>query len=81
VSGCQLGKAPWEALAGICQSLVGAEVPLAVGWAASIADDLATNLFSGLKKAKKLRIEWLSTQTVFSRAIECKKYLTNNLKT
>jgi hypothetical protein len=43
VSGCQSGKAPREALSGICQSLVGAEVPLAVGWAASIADDLATN--------------------------------------
>ena len=43
VSGCQSGKAPREVLAGICQSLVGAEVPLAVGWAASIADDLATN--------------------------------------
>jgi tetratricopeptide (TPR) repeat protein len=43
VSGCQSGKAPREALAGICQALVGAEVPLAVGWAASIADDLATN--------------------------------------
>jgi len=43
VSGCQSGKAPWEALAGVCQALVGAEVPLAVGWAASIADDLATN--------------------------------------
>jgi tetratricopeptide (TPR) repeat protein len=42
VSGCQSGKAPQEALAGICQSLVGAEVPLAVGWAASIADDLST---------------------------------------
>jgi tetratricopeptide (TPR) repeat protein len=43
VSGCQSGKAPREALAGICQSLVGAEVPLAVGWVSSIADDLATN--------------------------------------
>lgn len=43
VSGCQSGKAPREALAGVCQALVGAEVPLAVGWAASIADDLATN--------------------------------------
>ena len=43
VSGCQSAKAPREALAGISQSLVGAEVPLAVGWAASIADDLATN--------------------------------------
>ncbi len=54
VSGCQSGKAPREALAGICQSLVGAEVPLAVGWAASIADDLATNFarrFYGALKA------------------------------
>ncbi len=42
-SGCQTGQAPREALAGVCQALVGAEVPLAVGWAASIADDLATN--------------------------------------
>ena len=44
VSGCQSGQAPLQALRGICQSLVGAEVPLAVGWAASIADDLATNV-------------------------------------
>ncbi|MDD2756330.1 MAG: CHAT domain-containing protein, partial [Methanothrix sp.] len=44
VSGCQSGKAPGEALAGICQALVGAEVPLAVGWAASIADGMVTNL-------------------------------------
>jgi len=54
VSGCQSGKAPREALAGVCQALVGAEVPLAVGWAASIADDLATNFarrFYGTLKA------------------------------
>lgn len=44
VSGCQSGKAPREALAGICQGLVGGQVALAVGWSASIADDLATNL-------------------------------------
>ena len=52
-SGCQTGKAPREALAGVCQALVGAEVPLAVGWAASIADDLATNFarrFYGILK-------------------------------
>ncbi len=42
-SGCQSGKSPVQVLSGICQSLVGAEVPLAVGWAASIADSLATN--------------------------------------
>jgi len=43
VSGCQSGKAPRESLAGICRGLVCGEVALAVGWAASIADDLATN--------------------------------------
>jgi CHAT domain/AAA ATPase domain len=53
VSGCQSGKAPREALAGICQSLVGAEVPLAVGWAASIADDLATNFACTFYKTLK----------------------------
>ena len=53
VSGCQSGKAPREALAGICQSLVGAEVPLAVGWAASIADDLATNFASTFYRTLK----------------------------
>ncbi len=45
-SGCQTSQAPREALAGVCQALVSAEVPLAVGWAASIADDLATNFAS-----------------------------------
>jgi tetratricopeptide (TPR) repeat protein len=53
VSGCQSGKAPREALAGICQALVGAEVPLAVGWAASIADDLATNFARTFYKTLK----------------------------
>jgi hypothetical protein len=33
VGGCQSGKAPQEALAGICQGLVGEDVALAVGWA------------------------------------------------
>jgi hypothetical protein len=43
VSGCQSGKAPpVAALGGICQGLVGDEVPLAIGWAASVADDTAT---------------------------------------
>ncbi len=53
VSGCQSGKAPREVLSGICQSLVGAEVPLAVGWAASIADDLATNFARTFYKTLK----------------------------
>jgi len=66
VSGCQSGKAPREALAGICQSLVGAEVPLSVGWAASIADDLATNfartIYRTLKSAncRRLNMLWIS---------------------
>ena len=43
ISGCQSGKAPpVEALGGVCQGLVGEEVPLAIGWAASIADNIAT---------------------------------------
>ncbi|MEI6103913.1 MAG: tetratricopeptide repeat protein [Methanothrix sp.] len=42
VSGCQTGKAPpTEALGGICQGLVDDEVPLSIGWAASISDDVA----------------------------------------
>jgi tetratricopeptide (TPR) repeat protein len=42
ISGCQTGKAPdIAALGGICQGLVAEEVPLAIGWAASIADDVA----------------------------------------
>lgn len=43
ISGCQAGKAPpVAAIGGICQGLVGEEVPLAIGWAASIADHIAT---------------------------------------
>ena len=53
VSGCQSSKAPLRALSGICQSLVGAEVPLAVGWAASIADSLATNFSRTFYKTLK----------------------------
>jgi tetratricopeptide (TPR) repeat protein len=45
ISGCQTGKAPpINAVGGICQGLVKEKVPLAIGWAASIADDLATEL-------------------------------------
>jgi len=43
ISGCQTGKAPpIAAMGGICQGLVSEEVPMAIGWAASIADDIAT---------------------------------------
>ena len=42
VSGCETGKAPpVEAMGGVCQGLVSQEVPLAIGWAASISDDVA----------------------------------------
>jgi tetratricopeptide (TPR) repeat protein len=45
ISGCQTGKAPpIGAVGGICQGLVSEDVPMAIGWAASIADDLATRL-------------------------------------
>ncbi len=44
ISGCQSGKTPpVDAIGGICQGLVSTAVPLAIGWAASIADDTATN--------------------------------------
>ncbi|MCL6450586.1 MAG: tetratricopeptide repeat protein [Acetobacteraceae bacterium] len=43
ISGCQSGQAPpIAALGGVCQGLVGDEVPLAVGWAASVLDVDAT---------------------------------------
>lgn len=43
VSGCQTGQAPdVRAVNGICQGLVANHVPMAVGWAASILDDVAT---------------------------------------
>lgn len=44
ISGCQTGKAPpVAAIGGICQGLVSEEIPLAIGWAASIADGIATD--------------------------------------
>jgi tetratricopeptide (TPR) repeat protein len=39
-NGCQTSQA---AAAGLCESLVAAGVPLAVGWSAKVADDLATD--------------------------------------
>jgi len=45
VSGCQTGQAPLvAALGGVCAGLVGDEVPLAIGWAASIDDEVATGV-------------------------------------
>ena len=44
ISGCQSGKTPpVAAIGGVCQGLVSSDVPLAIGWAASIADDSATS--------------------------------------
>lgn len=52
VSGCQTGKTPdTAALGGIAQGLAGAGVPLALGWAASVADDLATGFAARLYRA------------------------------
>ena len=48
-SGCQSGQAPREALAGVCQALVGAEVPLAVPhpsltiWPPTSSNDVRTS--------------------------------------
>jgi tetratricopeptide (TPR) repeat protein len=43
VSGCETGQAPQaSALGGVCQGLLRGGVPLAVGWAASVADPVAT---------------------------------------
>ena len=43
VSGCGTALAPSrDLLGGLCQSLVANEVPLAIGWAASIVDNVAT---------------------------------------
>jgi len=50
-SGCETGKAPEvAALGGVCQGLVAAGVPIAIGWAASIADDIAILLAAGFYK-------------------------------
>ncbi len=55
ISGCQTGKAPQIAtLGGICQGLVSEEVPMAIGWAASIADDIATKFAFTFYKALAL---------------------------
>ena len=39
LNGCRTSQAD---VAGLCQALVGAGVPMAIGWAASVADDRAT---------------------------------------
>lgn len=51
ISGCQSGKTPpLAAIGGICQGLVSSDVPLAIGWAASIADQTATDFAAAFYK-------------------------------
>ncbi|HEY6329375.1 MAG TPA: CHAT domain-containing protein, partial [Blastocatellia bacterium] len=56
VSGCQTGKTPpVGALGGICQGLVSEDVPMAIGWAASISDHVAIELAKKFYQAVALR--------------------------
>jgi hypothetical protein len=56
ISGCQTGKAPpIAAMGGICQGLVSEEIPMAIGWAASIADDIATQFAATFYKTLAAR--------------------------
>src|SRR5262249_51171159 len=45
LNACQSSQA---AAAGLCQALVAAGLPLAVGWAASVVDDLATDFMAAV---------------------------------
>ena len=47
LNGCQTSRA---ATAGLCQSLVAAGVPLAIGWSANVADDRATEFMEEFYK-------------------------------
>jgi CHAT domain-containing protein len=55
LNACQSSQA---AASGLCQALVAAGLPLAVGWAASVADDLATDfvaaVYNGLLRGEPL---------------------------
>ncbi len=45
ISGCEAGKAPpRDVLGGVCQAIVAGGTPLAIGWGASIVDDVATKI-------------------------------------
>ncbi|MEJ7640082.1 MAG: AAA family ATPase [Singulisphaera sp.] len=62
-NGCRTSQA---ATAGLCQSLVTAGVPLAVGWAASVADDRATD-FAEEFYHRLVRGESVPTATAHAR--------------
>ena len=64
VSACQAGKAPArEALGGLAQGLLAEGVPLVIGWAASVLDEVATQVASSFYKAVS------SGQTTVDRAL------------
>lgn len=45
VSGCKAGSAPpRNVLGGVCQAVIAHGLPMAIGWAASIVDDIATTV-------------------------------------
>jgi len=44
VNGCKTGRTPQvQAMGGICQGLIGADIPFAIGWASSIGDEMANH--------------------------------------
>jgi tetratricopeptide (TPR) repeat protein len=52
VSGCVAGRAPpRKVLGGLCQNIVANGVPLAIGWGASIVDDVATRIAEAFYKS------------------------------
>jgi tetratricopeptide (TPR) repeat protein len=79
ISGCQTGKAPpITAVGGICQGLVKEEVPLAIGWAASIADDLATDLarvfYDTLARGERVDRALVAARQAIAKACEERHY-------
>jgi hypothetical protein len=62
-NGCQTSQA---AAAGLCQALVTAGVPMAIGWSASVADDLATE-FAETFYRRLVRGESVPAATAHSR--------------
>ncbi|MCK4342290.1 MAG: tetratricopeptide repeat protein [Phycisphaerae bacterium] len=63
LNGCQTARA---AVAGLCQHLVTAGVPLVLGWAASVADDLATE-FAEVFYSRLVRGESASSAAAHAR--------------
>jgi tetratricopeptide (TPR) repeat protein len=52
ISGCATGRAPPQrVLGGVCQNIVAHGVPLAIGWGASIVDDVSTQIAQAFYKS------------------------------